>query len=217
MIKQSLRPTPMVFTYRALFIATFTLKCRLHIKIWNLFYLILQLTKQNLFTFCLWAFTLTCSIIPTKELQWYQENFLCWNTACMGTFYRLFENIIFQFHPNHPFPWGKLDISSIKKNVQFSLLHRIFCQCNYHSNLVCNTTNLSVLSNESQCKDWKWASRDNLAWINRNAYTFDYKFLNPFQKHKTEHKRKLNSLKLSMVLFQLNLKSSNKHKINIDE
>jgi len=137
MIKQSLRPTPLVFTYQALFIATFTLKCRLHIKIWNLFYLILQLTKQNLFTFCLWAFTLTCSIIweawirtlkkfssrqPTKELQWYQENFLCWNTACMGTFCRLFENIIFQFYPNHPFPWGKLDISSIKKIVQFSLL-----------------------------------------------------------------------------------------------
>ena len=36
-------------------------------------------------------------------------------------------------------------------------------------------------------------------------------------QHKTEHKRKLNSLKLSMVLFQLNLKSSNKHKINRDE
>ena len=99
----------------------------------------------------------------------------------------------------------------IKKSSQ------IFCQCNYHSNLVCNTTNLSVLLIESQCKDWKWASKDNPARINRNACTFYYKFLNPFQKHKTEHKRKLNSLKLSMVLFQLNLKSSNKHKINRDE
>ena len=50
MIKQSLRPTPLVFRYQALFIATFTLKCSLHIRICNMFYLILQLAKQNLFT-----------------------------------------------------------------------------------------------------------------------------------------------------------------------
>ena len=46
-----MRSTPLVFTYKAFFIATFMLKCRLHIKIWNTFYLILQLTEQNLFTF----------------------------------------------------------------------------------------------------------------------------------------------------------------------
>ena len=50
MIKQSLRPTPLVFRYQASFIATFTLKCSLHIRICNIFYLILQLAKQNLFT-----------------------------------------------------------------------------------------------------------------------------------------------------------------------
>ena len=50
MIKQSLRPTPLVFRYQASFIATFTLKCSLHIRICNIFYLILQLAKQDLFT-----------------------------------------------------------------------------------------------------------------------------------------------------------------------
>ena len=50
MIKQSLRPTPLVFRCQASFIATSTLKCSLHIRICNIFYLILQLTEQILFT-----------------------------------------------------------------------------------------------------------------------------------------------------------------------
>ena len=86
--------------------------------------------------FNLWAFTLTCSIIwqawirtlkqfsfrqPTKELRWYQENFLCWNAARMRIFCWLFESIIFQFHQPPISFHVNLTFPHFEKIVQFSL------------------------------------------------------------------------------------------------
>ena len=131
MIKQSLRPTPLVFRYQASFIATFTLKCSLHIRICNIFYLILQLAKQNLFTVQPLSFYAdlqhylasldtnfeTILLSSTyQRIMMVSRELLCWNAARMRisvdynsrTFY-------FSFTPTTHFLPRKLDISTFEK------------------------------------------------------------------------------------------------------
>ena len=120
MIKQSLRPTPLVFRYQASFIATFTLKCSLHIRICNIFYLILQLAKQNLFTLQPLSFyadlqhylasldtnfeTILLSSTYQRITMVSRELFML-ERSTYGNFLLIIrEHILFQFHPNHPFP-----------------------------------------------------------------------------------------------------------------
>ena len=139
MIKQSLRPTPLVFRYQASFIATFTLKCCLHmyIRICNIFYLILQLTEQNLFTLQPLSFYADfqhylASLYTNFEeiLLWstYQKNY----DGIKRTFYAGTQHVwefsvdysrtfYFSFTPTTHFLPRKLDISTFEKIVQFSL------------------------------------------------------------------------------------------------
>ena len=137
MIKQSLRPTPLVFRYQALFIATFTLKCSLHIRICNIFYLILQLTKQNLFTLS------TSELLRWLAALFGKLGYELWNNSpfvnlpkkyngIKRTFYAGTQHVwefsvdysrtfYFSFTPTTHFLLRKLDISTFEKIAQFSL------------------------------------------------------------------------------------------------
>ena len=138
MIKQSLRPTPLVFRYQASFIATFTLKCSLHIRIWNIFYLILQLAKQNLFTLqplsfyadlqhylasldtnfetILLSSTYQRITMVSRELFMLERSIAIWEFSVdySRTFY-------FSFTPTTHFLPRKTGISTFEKIAQFSL------------------------------------------------------------------------------------------------
>ena len=139
MIKQSLRPTPLVFRYQALFIAIFTLKCSLHIRICNIFYLILQLTKQNLFTLQPLSFYADFAALFGKlgyEL-WRNSPFVNLPKNYDGikrTFYAGTQHVwelsvdysrtfyfSFTTTTHMHFLLRKLDISTFEKIVQFSL------------------------------------------------------------------------------------------------
>ena len=137
MIKQSLSPTPLVFRYQASFIATFTLKCSLHIRICNIFYLILQLAKQNLFTFQLLSFYADlqhymASLDTNFETILLSSTYQRITMVSRELFYAGTQHVwefsvdysrafYFSFTPTTHFLPRKLDISTFEKIVQFSL------------------------------------------------------------------------------------------------
>ena len=136
MIKQSLRPTPLVFRYQALFIATFTLKCSLHIRICNVFYLILQLAKQNLFTLQPLSFYADLQhYLASLDTNYKKSPFVNLPKNYDGikrTFYAGTQHVwefsidysrtfYFSFTPTTHFLPRKLDISTFEKIAQFSL------------------------------------------------------------------------------------------------
>ena len=132
MIKQSLRPTPLVFRYQASFIATFTLKCSLHIRICNIFYLILQLAKQNLFTLQPLSFyadlqhylaSLDSNFEKILLLSTYQritmvsrELFMLERSTYGNFSVDYSRTFCFSFTPTTHFLPRKLDISTFEKN-----------------------------------------------------------------------------------------------------
>ena len=137
MIKQSLRPTPLVFRYQASFIATFTLKCSLHIRICNIFYLILQLAKQNLFTLQPLSFyadlqhylasldtnfeTILLSSTYQRITMVSRELFMLERSTYGNFSVDYSRTFYFSFTPTTHFLPRKLDISTFEKIAQFSL------------------------------------------------------------------------------------------------
>jgi len=138
MIKQSLRPTPLVFRYQASFIATFTLKCSLHIRICNIFYIFdtsacqAELIHSSTSELLRWLAALFGKL--GYEL-WNNSPFVNLPKNCDGikrTFYAGTQHVwefsvdysrtfYFSFTPTTHFLLRKLDISTFEKIAQFSL------------------------------------------------------------------------------------------------